>query len=158
MFGKSTTREDDAQPDFYACGFWGGRTEDAFFDVRVVNPNALSYRCLELSSCYRRAEKEKEQKHRERVREIEHASFTPLTFSTAGGASRLTTTFLNRLASQLAEKRDIPYTITMAWLRCRIVFSLLRSAILCLRGSHRTAKRCDDDDFQPDFAAHQAQL
>ena len=92
------------------------------------------------------------------MREIEHASFTPRIFSTAGGARRLTTTFLKRLASQLAEKRDIPYTITMAWLRCRIGFSFLRSAILCVRGSHRTAKRDEDDDFQPDLAAHQAQL
>ena len=50
---QSATREDDARPDIYARAFWGGRTEDAFFDVRVVNPNAPSYRCLELSSSYR---------------------------------------------------------------------------------------------------------
>ena len=56
------------------------------------------------------------------MREIEHVSFTPLIFSTARGASRLTTTFLKCLASQLAEKRDIPHTIPMAWLRCHIVF------------------------------------
>ena len=95
LFGKSTTR-DDAWLDIYARGFWGGRTENAFFDVRVVNLNAPSYRCLELSSCYRRAEKEKEGKYGERVREVEHVSFTPLIFSTAGGARKLTTTFLKR--------------------------------------------------------------
>ena len=39
---QSTTREDDARPDIYARGFWGGRTEDVFFDVRVVNPNTPS--------------------------------------------------------------------------------------------------------------------
>ena len=66
---QSTPREDDARLDIYARGFWGGRTEDE----RVVNPNAPSHRCLELLSCYRRAEKEKEQKYGERVREIEHA-------------------------------------------------------------------------------------
>ena len=77
---QSTTRGDDARQDIYAHGFWGGRTEDAFFEVRSVNLNAPSYRCLELSLCYRRAEKEKERKYGERVKEIKHASCTPLIF------------------------------------------------------------------------------
>ena len=45
------------------------------------------------------------------------------------------TIFYKRLASCLATKWDQPYSSTMSWLRCRLTFSLLRSAIQCLRGS-----------------------
>ena len=35
----------------------------------------------------------------------------------------------------LAEKWDKPYSRTLNWLRCQLSFSLLRSAIQCLRGA-----------------------
>lgn len=156
---RTATTDDDARLDIYARGFWGGRCEDAFFDIRVVNPNASSYRHLEPSSCYRRAEKEKERKYGERVRQVEHASFTPLVFATTGGVSRLTTSFLKHLASKLADKRDTPYSVTMAWLRCRLGFSLLRSAILCMRGSRLSARsRIHSDSLDPVLAAQQCGL
>ena len=41
--------------------------------------------CLTLASCYRMHDKEKPRKCDQRVREIEHGTFTPLVFSTAGG-------------------------------------------------------------------------
>ena len=156
---RTTTQDDDARLDIYARGFWGGRSEDAFFDVRILNPNAPSYRCLKPSSCYNRAEKEKDRKYGDRVRQVEHASFTPLIFSVTGGTSKLTTAFLKRLAARLSEKRDTPYSVMMAWLRCRLGFSLLRSAILCLRGSRHSARRhVLDDDMEPCLAVHQSGL
>ena len=42
--------------------------------------------------------------------------------------------FYKRLASRLATKWDQPYSTIMAWLRCWVTFSLLRSAIQCIRG------------------------
>ena len=90
---------------------------------------------------YRRHEQAKKRLYEERIREVERGSFTPLVFSTTGGASRLTSTFLRHLASLLAEKHDKQYSATMAWLRCRLSFSLLRSAVLCMRGSRSTARR-----------------
>ena len=71
--------------------------------------------------------------------EVKRASFTPLIFSTSGSVSRLTATFIKHLASRLAEHQDLPYSLTMAWLRARVSFSLIRSAVLCLRGSQSTA-------------------
>ena len=44
------------------------------------------------------------------------------------------TTFYKRLAARLAEKWEQPYSSTIAWLRCRLTFFLLRSAIQCIRG------------------------
>ena len=85
------------------------------------------------------------------------AAFTPLVFSASGGASKLATMFLKRLASVLAEKRKEPYSVTMAWLRTRLSFSLLRSAIACLRSSRRKFWG-DDLEIHPVLAAGQAWL
>ncbi len=50
-------------------------------------------------------------------------------------ATRLT---CKRLALLLAAKHDKPYSNTVHWLRCRLSFSLLRSAIMCMQGSRST--------------------
>ena len=69
--------DDGARLDFAANGFWGGRFERAFFDVRVFNPHAPSNR-QPLPACYRKYENLKKRAYEQRVREIERGSFTPL--------------------------------------------------------------------------------
>ena len=59
----------------------------------------------------------------------------PLIFSTAGGMGRAATVVYKRLASLLSARREQPYSMVMGWLRCCLSFSLLRSAVMCLRGS-----------------------
>ena len=135
LTGSSSNTQDGARLDITANGFWGGRFERTFFDVRVFNPHAPSNRHPRLSSCYRKHELEKKRQYEQRVREVEHASFTPLVLSATGGTANEATTFYKRLASCLATKWDQPYAPTMSWLRCRRVFSLLRSAIQCIRGA-----------------------
>ena len=77
--------------------------------------------------------------HREeRVREIEHGSFTPLVFSTSGGMGPTTTTAYKRLAALISEKHNQQYSTTLHWMRCRLSLSLIRSAIMCLRGARST--------------------
>ena len=116
----------------------GEEIGSAFFDVRVFNPYAPTYRNSSMSQCYRRNEQEKKRAYDERVREIEHGSFSPLVFSTAGGMVNTATVVYKRLASLLAEKHGTTYSTTLHWLRCRLNFSLLRSAVMCLRGSRTT--------------------
>ena len=41
---RTASVEDNARLDVAASGFWGGRFERAFFDVRVFNPHASSNR------------------------------------------------------------------------------------------------------------------
>ncbi len=53
---------------------------------------------------------------------------------------REATVAVKRLADALALKRRETYSHVMNWLRCRLSFSLARSAIRCVRGS-RTIKR-----------------
>jgi len=79
-------------------------------------------------------------RHREydevRVREIEHRNFCPLVFSSSGGMGASTTIAYKRLAFLLSRTWKTPYSYcsVMSWLRCRLGFSLLQSAIMCIRG------------------------
>ena len=79
---------------------------------------------------------------------MERGSFTPLVFSALGGVSRATELTYKRLSSLLATKKDQFYNIVIALIRCRLSFSLLRSAIMCIRGSRSAAGRPKRDfDF-----------
>ena len=143
---KSVITSDGARLDIKAGGFWGGnRHELAYFDVRIFNPHASSYRCTPLDRVYRQHEAQKRRAYGERVREVENANFSPLVFSCTGGSSPSTTVFLKRLGSLLSEKRETSYAETMGWLRCHLAFALLRASVLCLRGSRPTARRRQED-------------
>ena len=65
-------------------GFWRSSFERAFFDVRVFNPFAPSNRHSSLSASYRHHENLKKRDYEQRIREVEHSSFTPLVFATTG--------------------------------------------------------------------------
>ena len=91
---RSAITEDGARLDVAMYGFWGGRFEKTFVDIRVFNPSAQSNRQASLTSVYRRNEQEKRRQYDERVREVEHATLTPLVLSTTGGMGRAATTFL----------------------------------------------------------------
>ena len=132
-----------------AENFWGRDRQHAFFDVWVFNPFAQSHLSTPLAQCYRKQEMEKKRNYEERVREVEHGSFSPLVFTTAGGMGATATVVYKRLASRIAEKHNKPYGKTLHWLRCRLNFSLLRSAIMCLRGS-RSACHCPDSPSSGD--------
>ena len=68
----------------------------------------------------------------QRVREIEHGSFTS---STTGGVGAAAKVCYKRLASLLSVKWNMPYSCTLTWIRCKLSFSLIRSSIQCIRGS-----------------------
>ena len=121
-----------ARFDIAANGFWGGRFERTFFDIRVFNFYASSNRQSSIDKCYRKHELEKKWAYEQRIREVEHSSFTPLVLSASGRLAKEATISYKRLASLLAEKWDEPYSCTMNWLRCTLSSSLLRSAIQCV--------------------------
>ena len=91
-------------------GFWGGRFEKAFVDVRVFNPCTQSNRRSPLASMYRRHKQEKRRQYEQRVREVEFATFIPLVMSVTGGMGRGATTCFKRLASMISEKRNSVYS------------------------------------------------
>ena len=55
--------------------------------------HVLSHRQSSLSACYRKQESLKKRAYEQRVREVEHSSFTPLVLSATGGMANEATTF-----------------------------------------------------------------
>ena len=104
LTGATSNAQDGARLDIAANGFWGGRFERTYFDVRVFNPHAPSNRHSNLSSCYRKHESLKKRAYEQRIRKVKHASFTPLVLSATGGMAAEATVFYKRLASCLAVK------------------------------------------------------
>ena len=49
--------------------------------------------------------------------------------------------FYKRLAAILSEKRDVPNSKMIAWIRCRVSFSLLRASAVSIRGARSSATR-----------------
>ena len=70
-----------ARLDIVANGVWGGTFERTYFDVRVFNPHAPSNRHANLQSVYRKHEQIKKRAYEQRIREVEHATFSPLVLS-----------------------------------------------------------------------------
>ena len=141
MSHSSAIIDDGARLDVAMYGFWGGRFEKAFVDVRVFNPCAQSNRWSPLASVYRRHEQEKRRHYEQRVREVEHATFTPLVMSVTGGMGKAATTFYKRLASMISEKRNNEYSQTVNWIRCKLSFALLRASIMSIRGARSSRHR-----------------
>ena len=129
----SANRQDQAHVDVAASGFWGSSHERAYFAVRIYNPFACPY--LPVINA------EKRRNYDQRIREIEHGSFTPLVFSTAGGMGPAASVVFMRLASMISIRNNQPYSRVLNWLRCRLGFSLIRSAIMCLRGARSSYHR-----------------
>ena len=111
---------------FWMYLFWCLRFQPLCLVQQTISPRCLGYKRHELL---------KKRQHDQQVREVEHASFTPLVLSATGGMAKEATIFYKRLAVCLSSKWDQPYSMTLAWLRSRITFSLLRSAIQCIRGA-----------------------
>ena len=78
MSGATANSQDGARVDASANGVWGGRYEKTFFDVQVFNPHAPSNKNRTTSACYRKHEREKKGAYEQRIREMDHSSFTPL--------------------------------------------------------------------------------
>ena len=115
-------------------GFWE-RQRAAFFHIRVCHPNADSYKDLSPKQIYRIHENEKKRKYNSRVTEIEQGTFTPLVFTTTGGMADECLRYHSRLAELLSAKKQESYATTISWVRAKVSFAILRSALLCLRGS-----------------------
>ena len=108
-----------------------------FFDVRVFYPNAQSYRSRPLAEVFQWHERQKQSAYGARIREVEHASFTPIVLSSAGALAKEATRFLKLLGTKLSTKLSQPYPLVMGKLRTDLAFSLVRDSVLMVRGSRR---------------------
>ena len=131
---RSTNVEDEARLDIKVQEF-NKSGSSTFFNVRVFNPYAFSNNKSTVAACYRKNEMEKRCKYERRVLNVEYGSFTPLVFSTSGGWGYSVTATFRRLASLISNKVSKPYSATLGFIRCKIAFSLIDLAVMCLHGA-----------------------
>ena len=132
-FSRSGNHSDLARLDVSARGLWAPM-EKAFLDVRIFHPNADSNRSKSLPQLYTSHENEKKNAYNDRVIQVEHATFTPLVFSTSGGESPECRKYHQRLASLISAKRKEAYAETMTYICWKIRFCILRTALISIRG------------------------
>ena len=146
----TANKQDNARLDLSSYGFWT-RGERAFFDLRVFDPTAPSYINQRLETAHRKQEEQKRLCYEERVINVEHASFTPLVFTIAGGMGKLAQRFYSRIADMLAESRGQPKSVITAWMRSRLSVSLVRSSVRCVKGTrsrYTSPTEIQDTDIQ----------
>ena len=80
-------------------------------------------------------EQKKKRRYNARVLQIEHGTFTPVVFSTTGGAGKEAQTLMKKIAERTASKTNQTYADVMNFVRRRVRFDLLRTTIIALRGS-----------------------
>jgi len=126
-------RGDDARLDIRARGFWRSG-QDALFDVRVTHVNAESQRHLSTKTIFNNHQQEKKRHYNQRCMD-QGATFTALIFGTNGGVGKECSMFMARLAELLSVKRNEEYNDVMNWLRTKVSVEVVKSALLCVRGS-----------------------
>ena len=96
LHGRTTNRSNEARVDIRARGFQN-RGQQAFFDIRVFDPNACRYLNKSLQQGHAMNEHEKKRLCNERVLQVGHGTFTPLVFSIYGSMGRECNMFYSRL-------------------------------------------------------------
>ena len=131
-----SANEDQARVYVRARGFWRmGQT--AYFDVRITNPNSESQKTQTLPKIYKKHEKEKKRLYNDRILNNEMGSFTLPVFSVSGGMSNECMNYHKQLADKIAQKHNQRYEVDVIAYRCKLSFMILKSALLCLRGSRK---------------------
>ena len=131
---SSTTTDDDVRLDIKANGLWGSRFNRTSFYVNFFNAHAKSCPNTIKDACEYH-ESIKLNKYEERICEIEHSTFNALVFACSGDAGTSASRVMKQLETKISEKSGDPYADTISYIRTKINFALLRSCVLCLRGS-----------------------
>ena len=147
QLGRGSNRAPDARLDIHARGFWENQ-RSAFFDVRVCH-----------QQIYRNHENEKKRLYARRVLDIKQGTFTPLIFTSTGGMGNECLQYHSRLAQLISIKKGEHYAKTISWIRARTSFALLRSALICLRGSRARRKVfCDFKNIDIDVETQEGAI
>ena len=82
---------------------------------------------------------------------VEHGCFTPLVFYANDGMGCGCKKLFSVLAEMIILKRKQEYCIRMSWLRRKTSFSLMRSILLCIRGSRGKNVNQEEMSFTDDI-------
>ena len=86
----------------------------------------------------------KKREYLQRVLDVENGVFTPLVFGTNGGLGEECARFLSSLSAKISLKDDETYAHTITWIRTKLSFEILRSAIACVRGARIPFRTMDE--------------
>ena len=139
----------DARLDAHCRGFWE-RQRAAFLNIQVCHPNADSYKELSPKQIYKLHKDEKKRKYASRIIEVGNGTFTPLVFTTTGGMSQECQRYHSRLAELISSKKQEEYATTITWIRTKMSFTILGTALVCLRGtrSWRRKTNVQENDLE----------
>ena len=139
------------------------KLRDANLQVNKKSSFSHLHSCIRLQAnipvetIYKNHEIEKKRKCNDRVINCEYGSFTPLVFSINGGMIHEGSIFHKHLAEKIANKTGQTYERIMLWIRCKLSFAIMRSALFCLRGSRSVKINVESgEDFS--FACDEARL
>ena len=135
---------DHAKSDVKARGLWRFG-QAAYLDVTLTNPNAPSQIDEDVLSILKKHENRKKKQYNERILNNERGSFTPLVFSINGVMSPECEKYHKHLANKIATKYHQRYEQVIGWIRCKLSFMIIKSSLLCLRGSRHANTQCADE-------------
>ena len=136
---RSANVQENARLDISCRSFWRP-LQKAFFDVRITHPNCASNENKPVEKILKANETAKKREYNDRVRDIEFASFTPLVFSTNGAMGEEAAHFPQILAEKISDKTNNSYAETVTYLRKRLSFTILRTALIALRGKRKNPR------------------
>lgn len=154
---RTAITTNEARTDVAARSFWV-KGQMAYADVRVFNPLAKCHKNLTLQVAHKKNENEKKRSYNERIIHVDHGSFTPLVFSCFGGMSRECSRFYSHAADLIAEKRKLSKSIVSAWIKTRLNFSLIRSMLLCVRGTRSMYEKTHNLDGDIELAVQESRI
>jgi len=131
---NSANVKPEARSDVRIRGFWT-RQQNAFFDFKVIYPFASSYLSKTPAALYRHAALAKKRAYEERISAVEHGSFTPMIMTSSGGMCSEMISAIKHIAQKISIRTNESYAKVVGVLRCRLSFEMLKSALVCLRGS-----------------------
>ena len=150
-FHRSANTREDARLDVRAKSFWRPG-QNAYFDVRITNADSNSQRSRPVKSILKKHEQDKKREYNARVMEVEHGTFTPIVLSIKGVMGTECSIFHKALAEKLSLKSGDRYDEVTRLIRVKLSFLVLRSALLCIRGSrsmhsNSNGETCEDFAF-----------
>lgn len=89
------------------------------------------------------AEAEKKRKYLPAC-EQRHCSFTPLVCSVDGVFAPQMVAFVKVCSERLGEKWHKSQGVVRGWLRARLSFAIIRAMSMCIRGSRRRWRACEE--------------
>ena len=66
--------------------------------------------------------------------------------------------FYSRLSDLSSEKRNLPRSAVANWVRSKVCFALLKSSLLCLRGSRTVCRKASELECDADISHDLAKI